>query len=288
MLGSARSAAASAEAALLPSPDPALQTALEGLLESLDLRPLVSARRLAVSLLDLSEPECERYAGLNDRQTIYAASLPKIGVMLGAFEAIERGLLRHTAALESALERTIRLSSNNDASRLIQGVGFDLIARALQRYGLYDPAREGGLWVGKAYGPSGLRRHVEFWRAEPISGQWHAANSLQVARFFWLLDRGSLVSPAHSAAMKRILSNPGTAEYFVEGLRAVGVPLTSIFRKYGAYADTHCDAALVQHGGKRYVAVALLAGGPRGSEVLPRLIQGAHRLIVEGSGRVAD
>lgn len=281
MLGS-RAIPARASAAL-PSPDPRLQSAVEAMLASLDLSSLAASRRLSLSLLDLTEPECERYAGINDRQTMYAASLPKIGVMLGAFEAIERGLLRPTPALNSALERTIRLSSNDDASRLIQGIGFDLIARAIQRYGLYDPAREGGLWVGKAYGPSGYRKHVEFWRAEPISGQWHAANSLQVARFFWLLDRGELVSPAHSASMKRILSHPATNEYFVEGLRAVGVPPGSIFRKYGAYGDTHCDAALVEHDGKRYVAVAFLTGA-RGSDVLPKLIQGAHYLLRSGAG----
>lgn len=264
--------------AALPAFDEALQSALEETLGSLDLRGLIASRKLAVSLLDLSDAARERYAGFNDRQTMYAASLPKIGVMLGAFEAISRGLLRHTPALDTALERTIRLSSNDDASRLIQGIGFDLIARAIQRYGLYDPGREGGLWVGKAYGPSGLRRHVEFWRAEPISGQWHAANSLQVARFFWLLDRGELVSARHSEAMKRILANPGTSEYFVAGLRALGVPPGSIYRKYGAYADTHCDAALVEHLGKRYVAVAFLTGA-RGADVLPRLIQEMHRLI---------
>ncbi len=159
------------------------------------LEPLVAERRLSVSLLDLSDSGAEHYASFNDRQIMYAASLPKLGILLGAFQAMRDGLLGRTSALDAALTRMIRQSSNTDASRLIQRLGYDFIARTLSRepYRLYDPEAEGGMWVGKSYGPSGLGPHVEFWRPEPISGEWHAANTLQVARFFWLLSRGDLV-----------------------------------------------------------------------------------------------
>jgi beta-lactamase class A len=265
----------------LPRADSSLQVNLEKSLAKLGLTTLANEHRLSVSLLDLSNPASERYASFNDRQMMYAASLPKIGVLLGVFQAIRDGLMGYTPAVDASLTRMVRHSSNDDASRLIQRLGYGFIAQTLASpgYRLYDPAAEGGLWIGKAYGPSGLRRHVEFWRPEPISGEWHAANSLQLTRFFWLLQRGELVSPVHSASMKRILAGPATGEYFIEGLRTLGV--RHIYRKFGTYANTHCDAALVEHRGRRYVAAAMV-NDARGSSILPRLIQELHRIVLTG------
>ena len=263
----------------LPRLDPALQVNLQSSVTKLGLDPLVAERRLSVSVLDLSDPQQERYASFNDRLMMYAASLPKIGILLSAFQAIRDGFLAHSAILDASLTRMIRQSSNDDASRMIQRLGYGLIAQTLasSRYQFYDPATEGGLWVGKAYGPSGLRRHVEFWRPEPISGEWHAANSLQTARFLWMLERGQLVSPAASASMKRMLSQPATSDYFVEGLRASGV--RDIFRKSGTFGDTHCDAVLVVHQHKCYVAVAMV-NDARGPQILSKLIQEIHHLVL--------
>ena len=266
----------------LPRVDPDLEAGLREILASLELEGLAAEHKLSISLLDLSDPRVERYASVNDRQMMYAASLPKLGILLAAFEAMREGRLARTAAIEASLTRMIRLSANDDASRIIQRLGYEFIARTLAgpKYRLYDPAAQGGIWVGKAYGPSGFRRHVELWRPEPISGEWHAANTLQVARFFWMLARGGLATPAFNASMKRMLSEPATSEYFVEGLRAIGVQ--HLYRKFGTYANVHCDAVLVEHGGKRYVAVAMVndASGPR---ILPLLIRDLHQLAMRSS-----
>ena len=263
----------------LPRVDADLQAGLRDVLANSGLEALVRDRKLSVSLLDLSDPEMERYASVNDRQMMYAASLPKVGILLAAFEAFRQGWLQHTAAIEASLTRMIRLSSNDDASRIIQRLGYEFIARTLAspRYRLYDPAAQGGIWVGKAYGPSGLRQHIEIWRPEPVSGEWHAANTLQVARFFWMLARGGLATPVFNASMKLMLGSPATSEYFVEGLRELGVQ--HLYRKFGTYADVHCDAVLVEHGGKRYVAVAMV-NDPQGPRILPRLIRELHQLAM--------
>lgn len=266
--------------ALLPHADSDLQARLQESVETLGLGQLVTERKLAVSLLDLSLPGDEHYAGLNDRQMMYAASLPKVGILLAAFQAIREGKMPRTLALDASLTRMIRQSSNRDASLLIQRLGYDFIARTLSspQYRLYDPDEGGGIWVGKAYGPSGWQRHVEFWRPEPISGEWHASDTLQIARFFWLLSRGELVNAAYCTVMKRILSKPDTSEYFIEPLRAAGV--RNIYRKSGTYNDTHCDAVLVEHEHKRYIAVAMVSD-TNGARILPLLIQELHRLIRE-------
>lgn len=261
----------------VPSADPKLQTALEETLKGLGLKNVVQEHRLAVSLMDITDPNQPRYAGTNDRQMMYAASLPKIAIVLAGFEAVRDGLLQYTPSVKEMFTRTIRFSSNIDASKAIKAVGFEYIAKVLTNpvYRLYDPLLNGGLWIGKAYG--GQVGIAEYWKRDPLANLTHAATALQVTRFFWLMDQGRLVSPEYSAEMKEIFSKPGIHHKFVKGLEALGV--REIYRKSGSWEDAHCDAALVEHNGKRYIAVALMKD-QRGGEILPKLIQKLDALVV--------
>ncbi len=250
----------------LPRPTADLQNSLNRALKKLQLERAVDEGRLAVSLVDLSHPARPCYAGVNDRRMLYAASLPKIAVLLAAFEKVKEGLLAYTSDVKEMLTRMIRFSSNPDASLAIQTVSFPYIASVLTtpRYGFYDPAQNGGLWVGKAYGGPN-----DQWQRDPLHNLSHGATSRQVARFFFLLDRGSLVSPAFSAEMKEILSDPGIHHKFVKGLETK--PGARLYRKSGTWRNWHSDAALVEREGKRYIAVALM-DDRKGGEVLERLI----------------
>jgi beta-lactamase class A len=138
----------------------------------------------------------------------------------------------------------------------------------------------GGLWIGKAYGGPN-----DYWKRDPLHNLSHGATAMQVARFFVLLEQGRLVNPYYSAEIKEILSNPGIRHKFVKGLNSIGV--RDIYRKSGTWKDSHCDAALVEHDGRKYVAVALMRD-PRGGEVLPRLIQRLDRLIVASPAEESD
>src|SRR5690348_9205921 len=60
------------------SPDAALEQSLRGVVDDLQLNSAVTEKRLAVSLVDVTDSQHLRYAGLNDREMMYAASLPKI------------------------------------------------------------------------------------------------------------------------------------------------------------------------------------------------------------------
>lgn len=250
----------------LPRPTADLQNSLNRALKKLQLERAVDEGRLAVSLVDVSDPARPRYAGVNDRKMLYAASLPKIAVLLAAFEKVKEGLLAYTSDVKEMLTRMIRFSSNPDASLAIQTVSFPYIASVLTtpQYRFYDPAQNGGLWVGKAYGGPN-----DQWQRDPLHNLSHGATSRQVARFFFLLDRGSLVSPAYSAEMKEILSDPGIHHKFVKGLETK--PGARIYRKSGTWRNWHSDAALVEREGKRYIAVALMEDR-KGGEVLERLI----------------
>ncbi len=256
-----------------PAPDPALQRSLERTLENLSLGAPLREKRLAVSVVDVTDPKKPRYAGLNDREMMYAASLPKIAVLVAGFEKIRAGLMEYTPAVKEMFTRMVRYSSNADASLAIHKVGFEFIARVMTsaKYRLYDPLMNGGLWVGKAYGGPN-----DYWHRDPLHNISHGATSLQVARLFWLLDQGKLVSPEYSAEMKEILSKPGIHHKFVKGLDAK--PGREIYRKSGTWHDWHSDAALVEYNGKKYIAVALMQD-PRGGEIFPVLIQKVDSLI---------
>ena len=185
----------------------------------MNLDRTVAEKHLAVSLVDVTRIDQPRYAGINDKEMMYAASLPKICALVAGFERIREGTLRYTSTVKEMFTRMIRYSSNEDASRAIQTVGFDYISKVLTgaRYRLYDPAQNGGLWLGKAYGGPG-----DYWKRDPLHNLSHGATTLQVARFFMMLEEGRLVSPEYSAEMKEILANPGHAPQVRQGPRGTG------------------------------------------------------------------
>jgi beta-lactamase class A len=262
---------------VLPEPDTDLQAGLRTILNQSPYRRLVQERRLSVALVDLSDPGAIRYAGVDDDRERYAASLPKIGILLGVFYQVDRGRIRYTPELRRKLELMIRRSDNAISSEMIRLVGFQNIADALRdpRYQLYDPeTRGGGLWVGRGYGNG-----VGLWRRDPVGNTSHGATARQVARFLVMMDQRMLVSEWASTEMKSIMGNPQIKHKFVAGLSSR--PGSRIFRKSGTWKDWHADAALVERDGKKYVAVAL-AESPSGGSVLSSLILRLDDLVVTG------
>lgn len=273
---------AAASAAALPGapepganfrPDPTLDAQLQALVRRLNLTGVARAEKLAISLVDVTDPLRPRYAGVNDTCMMYAASLPKIAILLAGFEKIRAGELSYTPQLREMFIRIARVSSNVDASRAVQLIGFEWIAKTLtsSRYRFYDPSKNGGLWVGKAYGGPG-----DYWKRDPLHNLSHGATTLQTARFFTMLAQGRLVNPVFSRELLEILGNPGINHKFVKGLS--GKPGVRIYRKSGTWKDWHADAALIEHSGRRYVAAALMEH-PNGGETLERLIVGLDEII---------
>lgn len=257
----------------LPRIDMGLQQSLEGVLSRLRLDGALRNHRLAVSLVDISDLDGPRYAGVNDREMMYAASLPKIAILLAGFEKIAAGRMRYTQQVKEMFTRMVRFSSNGDASQSVRKIGFDYIAKVMTspKYRLYDRENGGGLWIGKAYGGPN-----DYWRRDPLHNISHGATSYQVARYFLMLEQGQLVSPRYSAEMKEILSDPGIHHKFVKGLE--GRPDHLVYRKSGSWRNWHADSALVEAGGKKYIAVALMED-PRGGEAMVELIRALDDVI---------
>ena len=252
-----------------------LERRVRAALDRLGLADEARRRELAVVLVDISRLDQPRVAAVNGDVMMYAASLPKIAVLLASFEQIAQGKLELDRETEHQLLQMIRRSSNSATTALMQKVGKEQIAHVLlsPRYRLYDPRHNGGLWVGKDYAKAGL------WRRDPLHNLSHGATAMQVARFYYLLETGNLVTPEHSRKMKEILSSTALNHKFARRLRLVN-PKALLYRKSGSWGTYHSDSALVKRGGRAYIAVAL-TNGSEGKEWLAEIIQALDELIFE-------
>ncbi|MEX2354016.1 MAG: serine hydrolase [Gammaproteobacteria bacterium] len=258
---------------LTESVDPALQQELEYRLERLGLNAALKAKKLAVALVDITDQHQPRVASLNGDMMMYSASLPKIAILLGAFQRIEEGRLKANKETLKDITDMIRYSSNVAATRVLNMIGPFYLINLLQsdRYHFYDAKKGGGLWVGKPYGKNPA------YQRDPLFSLSHGATALQVARYYYLLDTGRLVSREASQAMKEILGNPGLHHKFVAGLEKI-YPDTRIYRKSGTWQTYHSDSAIIERDGRTYIAVAL-ANDPRGGDWMPKLIVEMDDLI---------
>jgi beta-lactamase class A len=256
---------------LLPVPDPALQSDLEGVAERLGLSPLAERRDFAVALVVLEDDDY-RLAMINGHEMIYAASLPKIAILFAAMVASQEEGRDIDEALEEDLNRMIRTSCNDCATRAMEWVGREDLLDILQRpdYAFYNPEFSGGIWVGKDYASTPA------FRRDPLKGLSHGATAFQVARLYYRLAMGSLVDEAHSRKMLEIMSDPGISHKFVKGLS--GFEDVEMWRKSGSWRNYHADSALVEHPGGRYVLVALVEAS-RGEQALQALAREVHLLL---------
>ncbi len=229
-----------------------LQSQVEQALERLGLTQAVRDKRLSVALMDITDLHNPVLASLNGDKMFYAASLPKIAILLAAFEDIAAGKLELTPELEELMKKMIRDSSNSAATQIMHMVGKERIAEVLtsNRYRLYDPQHGGGLWLGKDFAKKGL------WRRDPINNLSHGATAMEVARFWYMLETDLLVTPEYSEKMREILGETHLNHKFAKALMGID-PYAQIMRKSGSWRTFHADSALIRHGGYAYIIVGL-------------------------------
>lgn len=256
--------------------DFALEAQLERELSSRpEWRALIANKKMAVGLIDLRDPGNVRYAGVNGNHMMYAASLPKIAVLLSTMEAVEQGKLKETPALKKDMRLMISKSDNAASTRLIDRVGFDRIEAVMTdpKYAFYDKRTGGGLWVGKRYGKGGATHR------EPLKNLSHAATVAQVCRFYYLLAHGKLVNEMRSLQMLRILENPELHHKFVNTLNLIA-PNARLFRKSGTWKTYHSDSILVwgEEDDRKYILVALV-DDPNGENIIRSLVKPVERVL---------
>ena len=248
--------------------NPSLQKQLEQKLKANKTwASLIAKKKLAVGVVDLSDSLNIKFARVNGDVMLYAASLPKLAILLAAVDALDKGKLLNSPEIESDMHRMIALSDNAASSRMIDRVGFEYIADVLQdpKYELYDPKRGGGLWVGKAFGRKGKRY------PDPLMGISHGASVTQVCRFYYLLAMGKLVSHESSAQMLALLEDPELHHKFVKTYDRI-VPDAVLYRKSGTWKQYHADSVLIWGPVWRRYILAALVENVNGEQILRNLI----------------
>ena len=253
--------------------DQPLQRGLERVIRAQGLWPRVEQDRFAAAIADITDARRPRFAAVRGDQMMYASSLPKIAVLLAAYARAEEAGVEPDEALAEDIRRMIRYSDNAAATRAIERIGHQTVLDVLQspRLRLYDPAHNGGLWLGKDYaqGPA--------YQRDPIHNHVHGATATQVARFYYLLATGRLVNAAHTEAIRQLLGNPVFRNKFVRGLEAR--PEAKLFRKTGTWRIFHADGALVESGARRLIMVAI-AHDPAGGQWLVALAAPLYDLLM--------
>ncbi len=243
---------------------------------------LVRNKKMAVGLVDLSDENIAKYAYVNGQHMMYAASLPKIAVLLAAADAIDCGEMQFKGEVKKDMQLMIAKSNNAATTRMIDRLGFKKIKSVLTsaENKFYDYAKGGGLWVGKRYAAAGKRM------PDPMKGLSHAATVEQVCRFYHRLYNDDLVSERGSEIMKSCLVDPQLHHKFVNSLDKIA-PNAKVYRKSGTWRNYHADSALVVgEGDRKYILVALIEGN-NGSQICKDLVYTAEKVLGLGKVKVA-
>jgi len=216
-------------------------------------KKLIMRDMMSVGIVDLSDMKHIKYAGINDEDMMYAASLPKIAILLAAMDAIDKDELEDSKEIREDLRLMISKSNNQASTRMIDRLGYEKIEAVLRdpKNKLYDEEVGGGLWVGKRYAAGGKRY------PDPLKGLSHAATTKQVCSFYYQLVMGNLISDQRSKEMLDIMKNPDLRHKFVNTLEKIA-PEADIYRKSGSWRNYHSDSALVLGPERQYIIVALI------------------------------
>ncbi len=252
------------------TPSASLQRCLDAAVARLGLTADAHAGRFSVAMADLTaDPRAPAYAGVADQRMLYGASVPKIATLGAAFQwrsdLRASGLPRSSGAgafvgdvpdFTRAYREDLRLmifrSDNRAATAAAHRTGLPRIAAWLWDTGLYDPARGGGVWLGRGF------FHDPLWRPEPLRNLAHAATVRALVSFYTLLGQDRLVDAAASVEIRALM---GPSAFHNRLRRAVleRWPDARVYRKTGTWRQYRHDSALVERPGARY-AIAALCG----------------------------
>lgn len=260
-------------------------------------RSLLSGLRAEFAGLSLAFtlllPDGRRLAGFSHRgrAAIYPASVIKLFYMAAVFAWIEAGRLRRMRELDRALAAMIRHSSNDATAYVV-----DLLTGTMG--GPELPPRPLALWLARRQAVNryfagwgwpefaSLNASQKTWEDAPygrerqsrsVPGNRNRLCTDGVARLLLAIDRGEAVSPAASAAMRRLLARDPSArgpENQVVGFLGQGLPAGArLWSKAGWTKTTRHDAAIVRlPSGRRFVLVVFTEGlaQAENTNLLPR------------------
>jgi beta-lactamase class A len=241
--------------------DAALQAKLEAIDDQLRAQFSMTTEQTAAGVLDL---RTGRLAMVHPDREEYAASVPKIGILLAYFTIHPEAATNVDPAVRRELGLMAKASDNAMAAKYSQQIGLGKIQEILNAAGFYDAKRGGGIWVGKHYGKGGERI------GSPVADNSHAATVRQLLRYFLLLEQGRLVSREASKTMRDIFASPEVPHDEIKFVRGLAGRDVQIIRKWGSWEDWLHDSAVITGPNRHYILVSLTKHS-KGDEYLVEL-----------------
>src|SRR5436190_11841331 len=131
--------------------DPGLQAKIEKIDATLRAKYEMMNEQSAVGVMDL---RTGRLTMIHPDRGEYAASIPKIAILLAYFELHPEAREKLDPRVRHELGLMIKASSNEMAAKYSRAMGLKEIQRVVESYQFYDGRHGGGIWMGKHYGPS--------------------------------------------------------------------------------------------------------------------------------------
>ncbi len=258
----------------LTSTDPEdshLHYGLVKLLKEEGYASLIQTEEIGICVVDLKQPN--RYAGINMDTTFYAASFPKVLILLGAIQKAYEDPRLKLEGISDTLLRMITYSSNGAATQMGLRIGIEYINEVASRYHLYDREYKGGLWLGRLYAHS-----TKFIGHDPLTQQHtHAGTPRQASRFWLLARQGRYINKEWSNKLLTFTANPKINHKMVRGFNDVNVDV-QIWRKSGTYNPWHVDSGIVKGKDSHYI-VSYFLKHPRGEQIIRDLAPKVHTLM---------
>jgi beta-lactamase class A len=246
--------------------------------------------QLAITVIDLRDPERPARGSFRGEERIYPASVVKLFFLAAAHRLLEDGKIKLTDELGRAL-RDMIVDSSNDATGYVLDVitdttsGAELSPAELRRW---QSKRD---WVNRYFSSLGYRNintnqktfcEDAYGREKQSRGadgsNRNKLTTNATARLLAEIATGRSVTPARSAEMMRLLkrdfagksNDPDDQAHGFTGIALAGTPQARLWSKAGWTSTTRHDAAYVElPGGARFVVVTYTERQSNVRDIIP-------------------
>ncbi len=304
-VASAQQAGARKPPSEAPRPSPALQRVVDeaarAALERFREKGFTE-KNLAVTVIDLTDPERPEQAGFRGAEPIYPASVVKLFYLAAAHRWLEDGRLKESEELTRGL-RDMIVESSNDATHYVldslTGVsnGAELSPAELKRWAeRRNAVNRYFASLGYVVGPGGINVNQKPWCEGPygrerqfLGPKFENRNKLTTdatARLLAEIAAGRAVTPGRSRLMMELLKrdfngkadDPDDQAHGFTGMALE--PGARLWSKAGWTSTTRHDAAYVElPGGRRLVIVTYTTDFAKERDVIPTVAREVIRAV---------
>jgi len=259
----------------------------------------LSESQLAITLIDMRDPQHRNMASFRGDERIYPASVVKLFYLVAAHRWLEDGKLKDSAELQRAM-RDMIVVSYNEATHLVLDAVSDTTS------GPELPAAEMETWANKrnvvnryfaSLGYANINTNQKPWCEGPygrdkvfLGAKYENRNKLTTnttARLLAEIVSGQAVSPARSAKMMELLkrdyaavsADPDDQANGFTGIALKGTDGARLWSKAGWTSTTRHDAAYIElPDGSKFVLVVFTTDHANEREIIPTVA----RVVIDG------